>query len=254
MDGKTGRMVVLGLWVALCASEVRGQEAPATNAGAGVTQPRQGQVAGDFAGGPRPLFGKITALHDGSLEITKPDGGLVVVKLTNQTVYRKDRADAKITDFKVGDAVVVRGDENPDHSVTAKLVGGRSGSRGGAGGGGMMWSAEGTLGKDYVVGEVKAIDPPKLTVLRTDGVTQTLELDENSSLRRGRESITMADIQVGDHLVARGALEHDTFVPKGVMVINAEQWKQMQEMGAQFNGPKTAGSDAAAPKPQEQPH
>jgi len=245
MDGKTGRMVVLGLWVALCASEVRGQEAPATNAGAGATQPRQGQAAGDFAGGPRPLF-------EGSLEITKADGGLVVVKLTNQTVYRKDRADAKITDFKVGDAVVVRGDENPDHSVTAKLVGGRSGS--GAGGGGMMWSAEGTLGKDYVVGEVKAIDPPKLTVLRTDGVTQTLELNENSSLRRGRESITMADIQVGDHLMARGALEHDTFVPKGVMVINAEQWKQMQEMGAQFNGPKTAGSDAAAPKPQEQPH
>ena len=213
MDGKTGRMVVLGLWVALCASEVRGQEAPRTNAGAGVTQPRQGQVAGDFAGGPRPLFGKITALHDGSLEITKADGGLVVVKLTNQTVYRKDRADAKITDFKVGDAVVVRGDENPDHSVTAKLVGGRSGSRGGAGGGGMMWSAEGTLGKDYVVGEVKAIDPPKLTVLRTDGVTQTLELNENSSLRRGRESITMADIQVGDHLMARGVLENDMFVP-----------------------------------------
>ena len=117
----------------------------------------------------------------------------------------------------------------------------------------MMW-AEGTLGKDYVVGEVKAIDPPKLTVLRTDGVAQTLELNENSSLRRGRESITMADIQVGDHLMARGALEHDMFVPKGVMVINAEQWKQMQEMGAQFNGPKTAGSDAAAPKPQEQPH
>jgi hypothetical protein len=54
--------------------------------------------------------------------------------------------------------------------------------------------------------------------------------------------------------MARGALEHDTFVPKGVMVINAAQWKQMQEMGAQFNGPKTAGSDAAAPKPQEQPH
>ena len=165
-------MVFLGLWAALCASEVRGQQAPATNAGAGATQPRQGQVAGDFEGGPRPMFGKITALHDGSLEITKPDGGLVVVKLTSQTVYRKDRADAKITDFKVGDVVVVRGDENPDHSVTAKLVGGRSGPRGGAGGGGMMWSAEGTLGKDYVVGEVKTIDPPKLTVLRANPGTQ----------------------------------------------------------------------------------
>jgi hypothetical protein len=247
-------MVALGFWAGLYAPRVLAQAAPATDAGAAATQPRQGRAGGDFEGGPRPLFGKITAVHDGSMEITKPDGGLVVVKLTNQTVYRKDRADAKITDFKVGDVVMVRSDENPDHSVTAKLVGGRTGSKGGAEGGAMMWSGGGTLGKDYVVGEVKAIDPPKLTVLRTDGVTQTLELNENSSLRRGRESITMADIQVGDHLMARGVLENDMFVPKGVMVISAEQWKQMQEMGVQFNGPKTAGSDAAAPKPQEQPH
>src|SRR6516165_12625784 len=251
MDGKTGRMVVLGLWVALCASEVRGQEAPATNAGAGATQPRPGQVAGDFAGGPRPLFGKITALHEGSLEITKADGGLVVVKLTNQTVYRKDRADAKITDFKVGDAVVVRGDENPDHSVTAKLVGGRSGSRGGAGGGGMMWSAEGTLGKDYVVGEVKAIDPPKLTVLRTDNVTQTVELNEETSLRRGRDSITMADIQAGDHVFARGALENNVFVPKNLNVIPPEMWKRMQEMNA-GGGPAAPGTPAP-PSPKGPP-
>lgn len=252
MDRRTRLVVVLGFSVALCASGVRPQDAPAANAGA--PQPKQGHAAGDFESGPRPLFGKITALHDGSIEITKPDGGLVVVKLTNQTVYRKNRAEAKLTDFKIGDTVLVRGDENPDHSVTAKLVGGRTGLRAGAGGGGMMWGAEGTLGKDYVVGEVKSMDPPKLTVLRTDGVTQTLELNENSSLRRGRESITMADIQVGDHLMARGALENGMFVPKGVMVINAEQWKQMQEMGAQFNGSKTAGSEAAAPKPQEQPH
>ena len=196
------------------------------------------------------MLGKITAVHEQSMEITKADGGVVVVKLTNQTVYRKDRADAKITDFKVGDVVMVRGDQNPDHSVTAKLVGGRTGGPGA----GMMWASGGTLGKDYVVGEVKAVAPPKLTVLRTDGVTQTLELNENSSLRRGRESITMADIQVGDHLMAHGAPQNDMFVPKDVMVVSAEQWKRMQEMGAQFNGPKTAGSEASAPKPQEQPH
>jgi len=228
-----------------------------TAPGAAVTQPSQGRVAGDSEGGPRPLFGKITAVHDGSMEITKPDGGIVVVKLTNQTAYRKDRADAKVADFKVGDVVMVRGDENPDHSVTAKLVGGRSlgpGGGQGPGGGGVMWSGGGTLGKDYVVGEVKAIDPPKLRVLRPDGVTQTLELNEDTSLRRGRESITLADIQVGDHLMSRGAVQNDVFVPKGVMVMNTEQWKRMQEMGAQFNGPKTAGSDAAPPKPQEQPH
>src|SRR2546430_12288208 len=34
------------------------------------------------------------------------------------------------------------------------------------------------------------------------------------SLRRGRESITMADIQPGDHVVIRGAVEKNAFVPK----------------------------------------
>jgi len=243
-------MGAFGIWVVLCVSAGSAQDAPATNPGAPATQPRQGRAGGDFEGGTRPLLGKITAVHEGSMEITKADGGVVVVKLTNQTMYRKDRADAKLSDFKVGEIVMVRGEQNPDHSVTARLVGGRTGGPGG----GMMWSGGGTLGKDYVVGEVKAVDPPKLTVLRTDGVTQTLELNENSSLRRGRESITMADIQVGDHLMARGAPQNDMFVPKDVLVVNAEQWKQMQEMGAQFNGQKTAGSEASAPKPQEQPH
>ena len=254
MRRKTGlRVAVLGIGLGLYASAAEAQQAPAGDPGATAAQPRQERAGGDFEGGPRPLFGKVTAVHDGSMEITKPDGGVVVVKLTNQTAFRKDRADAKVTDFKVGDLVMVRGDENPDHSVTAKLVGGRTGGPGG-GGGEMFWTGGGTLGKDYVVGEVKAIDPPKLTVLRSDGVTQTLELNEESSLRRGRESITMTDIQVGDHLMAHGALQNEVFVPKGVMVMNADQWKRMQEMGAQFNGPKTAGSDAAPPKPQEQPH
>ena len=251
MDRRTGRFIVLVMCGILCATGARAQETPAAG-------PRQGRAGGDFENRQRPLFGKVTALRDGVMEITKPDGGLVVVKLTSQTAFRKDRVEAKLTDFKVGDIVMVRGDENPDHSVTAKLVGGRTGGQGGpqgpGAGGGMMWTAGGTLGKDYVVGEVKSVDPPRLSVLRTDNVTQTIELNEDTSLHKGRESITMADIQVGDHLMARGTMQNDVFVPKGVMVINAEQWKRMQEMGVQLNGPKPAGSDSAAPKPQEQPH
>jgi hypothetical protein len=112
----------------------------------------------------------------------------------------------------------------------------------------------GTLGKDYVAGEVKSIDAPKLTVLRTDGVTQTLELNEDTSLRRGRDSITMADIKVGDHVMSRGAAQGDVFVPKGVMVMSTEQWQRMQQMIAS-GGPgaetKPNSAEAPAPKPQE---
>jgi len=218
----------------------------------------------EFDNGSRPLFGKITAIHDGALELTGPDGQVTTVKLTSDTEFRKDRQPAKSTDFKVGDMVMVRGDANPDHTVTAKMIGARTGGFGAGGpgsgpggggegrpgsGGGAMPFGGGTLGKDYVAGEVKSVDPPRITVLRTDNVTQTLELNEDTTLRRGRDSITMADIQVGDHVMARGAVQNDLFVPKGVMVMNAEQWKRMQDFMSQANGGKPAPSEAPAPKP-----
>src|SRR6266436_7471995 len=157
------------------------------------TPPAAGQRPGPNDGRGRPLLGKITAINKGSLELAKPDGTTVAVKLTDKTEYRKDRQGAKLEDFKVGDMVFVRGEENADHSVTAQMIGGGTG--GIIGGRGF-----GELGKDFVVGEVKSVDAPKLTVLRPDNVTQTLELNEETSLRRGRESITMADIQPGDHV------------------------------------------------------
>jgi len=194
--------------------------------------PSAGQRPGANEGRGQPLVGKITAINKGSLGLAKPDGTTVTVKTTDKTEYHKDRQGAKLEDFKVGDMVFVRGEENADHSVTALLIGGRSGGGGPEGG-----SVLGEMGKDFVVGEVKSIDAPKLTVLRPDNITQTLELNEETSLRRGRESITMADIQVGDHVVVHGGVQNNTFVPKNVMVLSPEQWKRMQEMGMIRNGP-----------------
>jgi hypothetical protein len=206
--------------------------------------PSAGQEVVRNDGRGRPLFGKITAINKGSLEIAKPDGGTATVKITDKTEYRRDRQGAKLEDFKVGDIVFVRGEENADHSVTALLIGGRSGGGGPEGGARVF----GEMGKDFVVGEVKSIDAPKVTVLRTDNVTQTLELNEETSLRRGRESITMADIQVGDHVVVRGGVQNNTFVPKNVMVLSAEQWKRMQEMGMMIRNGSEGAGPAVPPK------
>ena len=177
-----------------------------------------------------PLLGKITAVRPGSFEIANPNGETVTVKLTPTTEFHKDRQAVKRTDFKVGDVVIVRGEENPDHTWTAQIIAGRT-INGPNARGERMFGPAGTLGKDYVVGEVKAVDAPKITVLRTDNVSQTIELNEETSLRKGRDSVTMADVQVGDHLLVHGVLQNDVFVPKTVIIIGAEQWKRMQEMG-----------------------
>jgi hypothetical protein len=243
----------LGLLVLLPATAVRAQApAPATTGpeqGVAVTE-RLAQRPEDGRG--LPLLGKITAISKGSMELAKPDGSTATVKLTDKTEYRRDRQGAKLGDFKVGDMVFVRGEENADHTVTAQLIGGRSGSgpdggRGFGGGGGF-----GELGKDFVVGEVKSVDAPNLTVLRPDNVTQTLELNEETSLRRGRESITMADIQQGDHVVVRGSVQNNAFVPKNVMVLSPEQWKQMEEL-RRMSGTGPAGNAPAGKKPATAP-
>src|ERR1700719_3613138 len=198
-----------------------------------------------------PLSGKITAIYNSSFEISNPNGETVTVKLTPQTEFRKDREAAKRGDFKVGDVIAVRGQENPDHTWTAQAVGARSAN--GDGRGPNMQA--GTLGKDYVAGEVKLVDAPKISVVRSDNVTQTIELNEDTSLRKGRDAITMADVQAGDHLVAHGAMQGGVFVPKFVMVIGPEQWKRMQEMGGmRAGGPAKPGPGSASPKSAEPPH
>ncbi len=205
--------------------------------------PRAGR--GQGRGGPG-VAGKITSITKGSMELTRPDGTSVTVKLTDATEFRKDRQPAKIADFKVGDQVFVRGDQNPDHTYTAQMIGARTGPGGFPGGG------FGEMGKDFVVGEVKSIDAPSITLLRVDNVTQTLELNEDTSLRKGRDSITMADIHLGDHVVVRGASQNNVFVPKNLIVFSPEQWERMQQMMNGGGAPGSAPPSAPPNKPQNQ--
>lgn len=161
--------------------------------------------------GPRGdrLMGTITAIGADSLTLEARDGASYTVRLTPQTRFRKDRAEAKLSDFKKGDLVFVGGQRVDEHTFTARIVGG--GARMGA-----MTPEEMVkmgLGTRFVIGEVKAIEGTSLTVLRPDGVTQTISVDENTSFRdRSGESVTLADVKVGDHIGARGDVKSGTFV------------------------------------------
>ncbi|HKV63968.1 MAG TPA: DUF5666 domain-containing protein [Candidatus Acidoferrum sp.] len=253
MTGYREQFSRLGLLVLLFAGAGRAEGPASSSPGQGrgpVVTERLTQRPEDGRG--LPLIGKITAISKGSMELAKPDGSTATVKLTDKTEYHRDRRNAKLADFKVGDLVFVRGDENADHSVTAQLIGGRSGGGPDGGKGFGAGGGFGELGKDFVVGEVKSIDAPSLTVLRPDNVTQTLELNEETSLRRGRESVTMADIQPGDHVVIRGAVQNNAFVPKNVMVLSPEQWQRMEEI-RKANGIGPSGNVPAGKKPAPAP-
>jgi hypothetical protein len=143
------------------------------------------------------------------------DGKAVTVNLTSDTRYRKDRQPVTLADFKVGDTVMVGGDPAGENAWNARFVSSRSG------GDAEMREA---LGKRFIAGEIKAIEGTSLTILRPDGVTQTIQVDENTSFRRQGESVTLADFKTGDHVFGRGELKNGTFV---AAVLNAGDPRQM---------------------------
>lgn len=228
----------------LAAIPARSQDPASSPAQESSPPAGSGRIEGPREGRGQPLFGKIAAINNGTVEVAKPDGTTAAVKITDKTEFRKDRQEAKFADFKVGDLVLIRAEDNGGQGLAALMIIGRTGGGPGGPGGNMM---TGEMGKDFVVGEVKSIDAPKITIQRPDNVKQTLELNEETSLRKGRESVTMADIQPGDHVFVRGAVQNNAFVPKSVMVISPEQWKRMQDNGMMVGGNKPAGDSKPNP-------
>jgi Domain of unknown function (DUF5666) len=219
------------LFVLLAAVFAVGQEAPPQDQPA----PSQMQHRRDFR--RMGVAGTITAVGSDTLTVKTEDGNTAQVTLTDKTQYRKDRQPAKLEDFKVGDQIFVRGQPAGEGAWQAEVVAARP-----AGG----FSPEGfraQLGKRFIVGEIKAIEGTQLTVLRPDGVTQTITVDENTSFRKDGQSITLADFKPGDHIFGRGELKNDVFVPAVLSV--GEPRMMMRHQGT---GPGPGQEQASPPE------
>jgi hypothetical protein len=138
---------------------------------------------------------------------------------------------AKFADLKVGDGVMAAGNlDAANKTLHAAVVLATDAAE--------VKRLREDLGKTYIVGKVTAIDldEAKMTIERPDKVLQTIGFDESTSFRRGGraqfaqsngaagapagrtpqvtgESITLADVKVGDSVRATGALKSGVFVP-----------------------------------------
>lgn len=180
------------------------------------------------------VAGKVTSVGKSSLVVTPLSGGdPVTVNIGDDTRIMKERQPARLGDIKANDIVFVRGQINGG-AMTAVMVGvvnpemaqrmqqggfapGRGNSGGGLGAGAGSFNRE-ELGKKFIAGEVKAINETRLTITRPDGQEQEIEVDEDTSFRRGTESITLPDIKVGDFVRGAGELKNNVFVPKELIV------------------------------------
>ncbi len=115
----------------------------------------------------------------------------------------------KPADIKVGDAITVRGDVD----AGAKSVGAVAVVQLDPELAKQMREMQANYGKTWLMGEVTAIDGVKVTLLGAiDHTSHTFAADENTTFRKRREPITLADIQVGDTLRVEGAVKDGNFL------------------------------------------
>jgi hypothetical protein len=123
----------------------------------------------------------------------------------------------KATDIKVGDAINAAGDID----TTAKSVGATRVMLLDPQTVKQMQEMAANFGKTWLQGNVTAINGTTITLTGAlDNAPHTVVADENTEFRRrrGREPITLADIQVGDTISVVGAVKDGVFTATAVSV------------------------------------
>jgi len=119
----------------------------------------------------------------------------------------------KSTDIKVGDAIAVMGETDAAaKSIGAVMVMQLDPERAK-----QMREMQANHGKTWIMGKVTAIDGVNVTVMDAiDNTAHTFTADENTTFRKRREPITLADVQVGDAVRVEGAVKAGAFLATSV--------------------------------------
>jgi hypothetical protein len=208
--------------------------------------PRGGGGAG-FLGMGSAVHGTVTAISGSEFTIKTEDGTTYKIATGPNTHIMKDRQPIKASDVHAGDVVMTGGDvDEKAHTVGAvffAVLDAEQVQR--------MKQAQADFGKTWTAGKITAINELTLTIDRPDKKSQTVTVDENTSFRKHRDSITLADIKVGDTVSARGALQSGNFVATVLTVVDPEGRRGLGNgMGRGPDNGASGSSNAAAPQKQ----
>jgi hypothetical protein len=137
----------------------------------------------------------------------------------------------KASEIKVGDAIGASGEMDANaKSVGAVVIFQIDPERAK-----QMREMQANYGKTWVMGRVTAINDVKVTLQGgPDNAIHTFVADENTTFRKRRDPVTLADIQVGDMIRAEGSVKNGAFLATAVSVM----------------GPAPQRTEGAAPAPQ----
>jgi hypothetical protein len=216
---------------------------------------------GDFPAGGRGVLGTVTEVTADHYTIKTDAGDLYAVhysvntRMVKQAAGRvrgqgappreRNTADAdgqrpmpetiKATDIKIGDIITAGGEmDAAGKSIGAVFIALVDPERAK-----QMREMQANFGKTWLAGRITAIDGTNITIEgMVDHAPHTITVDENTSFRERRDSITMADIHTGEQLRADGALKDGAF-----------RATQVVAMEARDHAP---GMNAPAPQPKPQ--
>jgi hypothetical protein len=150
------------------------------------------------------VHGTITAIHGNDLTLKDEEGQVYQVETGPNPYFRKEDTPIRLGDLKPGDIVFAAGEEDPkNHALGAVFVIEIDPKT--------YQEARSTFGKTWTAGKVTAVHDLSITIERPDHVSQVITVDENTSFRKRRDSVTLADVTVGESISAKGALDHGKF-------------------------------------------
>jgi len=147
----------------------------------------------------------------------------------------------KPTDIKVGDIITAGGEmDEAGKSLGAVFVAVIDPERAK-----QMRQMEADFGKTWLGGRILAIDGTTITIDgMVDHVKHAIEVDENTSFRNRRDSITLADIQPGEQLRADGSVQGGVF---RATVITAMEPRSRPQWSGDQNGVSSPAGQTAQP-------
>lgn len=236
--------VVLGIAVAACA-----QDAPGPPGSGG------GWQRGGMMGMGRGTVGTVTAVTADHFTIKTELGETYTIHFSVNTRMmkqpagpRRTRDEAggertppqpiKATDIKVGDAIAAGGEVDAGAksvgAVYILLIDPERAKE--------MRAMEANYGKTWLMGRVAAINEVRVTLEGgPDKATHDFVADENTTFRKRRDPITLADIKIGDMVRVEGAVKDGSFMATAVVV-----------MGPPPEGDRNRGAANGQPTPPPQ--
>jgi hypothetical protein len=208
---RTARLTILALGVVMAAGPV--SLAQEDN---GLGPPDGGDGMGQAFGRGNGVRGTVTAAGASSFTIRTDEGENYKVLYSANTRLIKDRQPIEAADIHVGDMLMAGGIVDAKAKTVGAVVLLDIDAQ-------EVHKAREGFGKTWVMGKVTAIHDLRITIERAgDKQAQIVAVDENTSFRKHREDVTLADVKVGDVISAQGALHADTFLATDLRIMNPE--------------------------------